>query len=80
MRKEHGEALVQCQKYDTTGINKTQWYESGDWCATPDAYRLPRRDRQGWQSRGIALFVTEGQECILHSANILPAYNWQQQD
>lgn len=62
MRNEQGEALAQCQKYNITGINKTQWDESCDWCTMLDAYRLFKRDRQarqGGQSRGIASFTRD---------------------
>lgn len=64
MRNEQGKALAQCQKYDIIGINNTHWDESCDWCAMVDAYKLFRGDKKGRQSRGMASFITEGQECM----------------
>lgn len=35
-----------------------------DWSALRDSSRLLRRDRQGRRGRGVALYVTEGLECL----------------
>ncbi|KAK4827172.1 hypothetical protein QYF61_015134 [Mycteria americana] len=57
------EALVSSQSYEIIGMSETWWNESHDWSAGMEGYRLFRRDRQGKQGGGVALYVRERFDC-----------------
>ncbi|GAB0207631.1 ubiquitin carboxyl-terminal hydrolase 4 [Grus japonensis] len=50
--------------YDLIGIMETWWDGSYDWSVGMEGYRLFRKDRQGRQGGGIALYVNDQLECM----------------
>lgn len=57
-------ALAWAQLFYITGISENCWDESCDWSALLDSSRLFRSNRQGGRSRGVALYMIEGLECM----------------
>ncbi|KAK4830989.1 hypothetical protein QYF61_014560 [Mycteria americana] len=62
-KQDELEALVSSQNYDIIGISEIWWNESHDWSAGMEGYRPFRRDRQGRQGGGDALYVRERFHC-----------------
>ena len=52
------------QGYDLIGITETWWDGSYDWSVGMEGYSLFRKDRQGRQGGGIALYVNDQLECM----------------
>ncbi|GAB0183945.1 mitochondrial enolase superfamily member 1 [Grus japonensis] len=68
-KQEKLETCVCLQGYDLIGITETWWDSSYDWSVGMEGYRLFRKDRQGRQGGGIALYVNDQLECMeLHLA------------
>ncbi|KAJ7413848.1 mitochondrial fission process protein 1 [Pitangus sulphuratus] len=63
-KEEELEALARSQRFDIIGISETWWDEFCDWSALLDGYRLFRTDRQSRRSKGVAMYVIEGLECM----------------
>lgn len=61
MRNKQGEleVLASLQNYDIIGLSETWWSESHNCSAGMECYRLFRKDRQGRQGGGVALYVRE---------------------
>lgn len=55
---------MQQDSYDLTAITETAWDDFHDWSAAVGAYKLFRRNRQGWRSSGFAVYVREYFDCI----------------
>ncbi|GAB0182398.1 hypothetical protein GRJ2_000705100 [Grus japonensis] len=62
--QEELETCVCLQGYDIIGITETWWDSSYDWSVGMEGYRLFRKDRQGRQGGGIALYVNDQLECM----------------
>ena len=62
-KQDELEALVSSRSYNIIGISETWWNESHDWSAGMEGCRLFRRDRQGRQGGGVALYVRERFDC-----------------
>ncbi|GAB0207584.1 hypothetical protein GRJ2_003224100 [Grus japonensis] len=63
-KQEELETCVSLQGYDLIGITETWWDSSYDWSVGMEGYRLFRKDRQGRQGGGIALYVNDQLECM----------------
>ncbi|KAJ7426117.1 mitochondrial fission process protein 1 [Willisornis vidua] len=63
-KQKESKALAPSQRFDIIGLRGNWWDETCDWSALLDGYSLFRRDRQGRRGRGVALYVTEGLECM----------------
>ncbi|GAB0208218.1 hypothetical protein GRJ2_003287500 [Grus japonensis] len=57
--QEELETCVRLQGYDLIGIPETWWDSSYDWSVGMEGYRLFRKDRQGRQGGGVALYVND---------------------
>ncbi|GAB0209401.1 hypothetical protein GRJ2_003405800 [Grus japonensis] len=58
------ETCVCLQGYDLIGITETWWDSSCDWSVGMEGYRLFRKDRQGRQGGGVALYINDQLECM----------------
>ncbi|GAB0202830.1 hypothetical protein GRJ2_002748600 [Grus japonensis] len=63
-KQEDLETCAHLQGYDLIGITETWWDSSYDWSVGMEGYRLFRKDRQGRQGGGIALYVNDQLECM----------------
>ncbi|GAB0193035.1 hypothetical protein GRJ2_001768800 [Grus japonensis] len=52
------------QGYDLIGITEMWWDGSYDWSVGMEGYRLFRKDRQGRQGGGVALYVNDQLQCM----------------
>lgn len=57
------QALVSSQSYDFFGVSKTWWNKCHTWQAGMEGCRLSRRDGQGRQCGGAALYEKERSDC-----------------
>lgn len=62
--EENYKPWAQLQSYNIIGVSETCWEESSDCCAVVDDYILSRRDRQSRRGREVALYLTEGPNCM----------------
>ncbi|GAB0209421.1 hypothetical protein GRJ2_003407800 [Grus japonensis] len=62
--QEELETCVCLQGYDLIGIPETWWDSSYDWSVGMEGYRLFRKDRQGRQGGGVALYINDQLECM----------------
>jgi len=58
-KQEESEMRTRLQSYDLIGIMKMWWVGSYDWSVGMEGYRLFRKDRQGRQRRGAALYASD---------------------
>ncbi|GAB0207137.1 hypothetical protein GRJ2_003179300 [Grus japonensis] len=63
-KQEELETCVCLKGYDLIGIPETWWDSSYDWSVGMEGYRLFRKDRQGRQRGGVALYVHDQLECM----------------
>ncbi|GAB0209472.1 hypothetical protein GRJ2_003414300 [Grus japonensis] len=63
-KQEELETCTHLQGYDLIGITETWWDGSYDWSVGMEGYRLFRKDRQGRQGGGVALYVNDQLECM----------------
>ncbi|GAB0175756.1 hypothetical protein GRJ2_000040800 [Grus japonensis] len=63
-KQEELEMCTHLQGYDLIGITEMWWDGSYDWSIGMEGYRLFRKDRQGRQGGGVALYVNEQLECM----------------
>jgi len=63
-KQEELEAIIEQDGYDLVAITETWWYNSHDWHAVIDGYRLFRKDRPTRRGGRVALYVREQVECI----------------
>ncbi|GAB0188654.1 mitochondrial enolase superfamily member 1 [Grus japonensis] len=63
-KQEELETHVCLQGYDLIGITEMWYNGSYDWSVGMEGYRLFRKDRQGRQGGGVALYVNDQLECM----------------
>ncbi|GAB0190262.1 hypothetical protein GRJ2_001491500 [Grus japonensis] len=63
-KQEELETCVHLQGYDLIGITERWWDSSYDWSVGTEGYRLFRKDRQGRQGGGVALYINDQLECM----------------
>ncbi|PKU48831.1 hypothetical protein llap_903 [Limosa lapponica baueri] len=63
-KQEELETCACLQGYDHIGIMETWWDVSCDWNVGMEGCRVFRKDKQGRQGRGVALYVKDQLECM----------------
>ncbi|GAB0179465.1 hypothetical protein GRJ2_000411800 [Grus japonensis] len=63
-KQEELETCTCLQGYDLIGITETWWDGSYEWSVGMEGERLFRKDRQGRQGGGVALYVNDQLECM----------------
>jgi len=63
-KQEELEMCAHLCGYDIISITETWWDRSYDWSIGMGGYRFFRKDRQGRQGGGVALYVKDQLECM----------------